>query len=128
MNMNEGKENEFFILLLKAVPEFRQVYDEVMSYDGQLLSTLMLDALARFLCGRLAAETCCKIPPNQIKDVARRTAEFLEERLDGGDKEEVEMILSGFVEGLLGDDNVALSVIRPLFGPKLEKALAMHLD
>lgn len=128
MNSTDDKKTAFCVELLKAVREFRPVYDDQMAYFEELLITLMLAELARFLLGRSTAEVGGKIPPDQLKDVSGRTAEFLERRLELGDKEEVEWILSGFVEGLLGEDDHALSLIRPVFGPKIEKALAAHLD
>jgi hypothetical protein len=110
--------------LLRAVPEFQQVFDEHVNFNGELLTHLLFGDLTRWVIDLYRKSQSGGHGAPQTEEILIRTLDFLEDRCTNAGEVGVQNIITvSFLENLhqAGPDYEG---IKNRLGPNLRKVLA----
>ena len=100
--------------LLLAAPELRPLYDNHIRCNDELLPYVLMGDVTRFMISNGCGETA-DFPAKKILD-------FFEDELASRGESSSDLIVLGFCENLLGEDQ-ALAFLLPQMGPRLTNAM-----
>ncbi len=114
----------FFELLVRAVPEFRPIFQEDIEIYDEVINHVFMGDFYPFVLEEFGAALSGGPDADRHRDVVTRSLGFLEAALAGGDPDIETLISISFLEGFAPEAQVPR--LRGLMGPRLRRELTAY--
>jgi hypothetical protein len=119
----EKEQMEFLAEMVKQVPELKGVYKEHKSFNGEVLSHILMAEITRFIVSQHRLITS----GSQSSHTLDSCLGFLEEGMKNGTEGVQEVISLSFLENLAQSDDLYF-LLRSRLGPALRTELRTYED